>query len=93
MCLFKRHFRLTRNVSLRDILAMEPAELISRAGGASKLSRALGMKTHSAVLKWKAIPVCHLIRIEQTYAIPREELRPDLFRGVTVVRPEGEGVR
>ncbi|MDT8871576.1 hypothetical protein RAA17_12090 [Komagataeibacter rhaeticus] len=49
------------------------------------------MKTHSAVLKWKAIPVCHLIRIEQTYAIPREELRPDLFRGVTVVRPEGRG--
>ncbi|WP_182355735.1 helix-turn-helix domain-containing protein [Komagataeibacter europaeus] len=66
---------------------MKPAELISRAGGACKLSRALGMKTHSAVLKWKAIPVCHLIRIEQIYAIPREELRPELFKGVTVVRP------
>ncbi|QOF94250.1 helix-turn-helix domain-containing protein [Novacetimonas hansenii] len=72
---------------------MEPAELISLAGGASKLSRDLGMKTHSAVLKWKAIPVCHLIRLEQIYEIPREQLRPDLFRGVTVVRPEGEGVR
>lgn len=72
---------------------MEPAELISRAGGACKLSRALGMKTHSAVLKWKAIPVHHLIRIEQIYGIPREELRPTLFENVTVVRPEGEGVR
>lgn len=72
---------------------MKPAELISRAGGACNLSRALGMKTHSAVLKWKAIPVPHLLKIEQVYSIPREELRPDLFDGVTVVRPTGQLVQ
>mgnify|MGYP003363384658 CR=1 FL=1 len=84
---------MTFMVSIRDKLGMKPAELISRAGGACKLSRALGMKTHSAVLKWKAIPVPHLLKIEQVYSIPREELRPDLFDGVTVVRPTGQLVQ
>lgn len=35
----------------------------------------------------------HFQVLENKFSIPREELRPDLFRGVTVVRPEGENAR
>ena len=59
---------------------MKPRQLIETVGGPVKLARALGYRTHSAVLKWKEIPAQHLTAIEREFGIPREQLRPDLYR-------------
>ncbi|WP_081380330.1 YdaS family helix-turn-helix protein [Novacetimonas hansenii] len=66
---------------------------MKRVGGAAKVAHAADLRSHATVLGWKRIPDKHLIALEAATGIPREQLRPDLFRGVTVVRPEGEGVR
>ncbi|WEQ51183.1 hypothetical protein LV478_11645 [Komagataeibacter oboediens] len=72
---------------------MTPQELIARVGGPSRISQALGLRAHTTPMRWKTIPDHYVVAIEAATGIPREELRPDLFRGVTVVRPEGEGAR
>lgn len=59
---------------------MEPKELISKVGSAMRLSRAVGHRSHSTVLKWRSIPPHHCPTIERIFGIPREELRPDLFK-------------
>ncbi|KXV70174.1 hypothetical protein AD952_13580 [Acetobacter cerevisiae] len=59
---------------------MEPSELRKRVGGCKKLAEGIGLRSHSAVLKWKRIPDKHIVAIEQTFGIPREELRPDLYK-------------
>lgn len=66
---------------------------MKRVGGAAKVAHAAGLRSHATVLGWKRIPDKHIIALEAATGIPREELRPELFKGVTVVRPEGEGVR
>ncbi|PYD77771.1 hypothetical protein CFR80_17425 [Komagataeibacter oboediens] len=71
---------------------MTPKELLRRVGGPSVLARALRLR-HSTPILWREIPPHHCPTIEALFSIPREELRPDLFRGVKVVRPEGEGAR
>lgn len=53
--------------------------VIEKAGGYSKLARKLGI-SHVAVLKWKNVPVKRLAAVERITGIPREELRPDIFR-------------
>jgi len=58
---------------------MNPKELFSRTGGTLKLSRALGLRSHSSLLRWKQIPHQHCPTIERAFGIPRHELRPDLF--------------
>lgn len=64
---------------------MKPSELRKRVGGCKKLAEGIGLRSHSAVLKWNKIPDKHLVTIERVFGIPREELRPDLYR-----RPEQE---
>lgn len=59
---------------------MEPKDLLSLVGGPTKLSRALGLSGHTSPLRWKAIPPHHCPTIEREFNIPREDLRPDLFR-------------
>ncbi|WP_415460141.1 YdaS family helix-turn-helix protein [Acetobacter orientalis] len=59
---------------------MEPSDLRKRVGGCKKLAEGLGLRSHSAVLKWKKIPDKYIVAIEQKFSIPREELRPDLYR-------------
>ncbi|WP_145995914.1 YdaS family helix-turn-helix protein [Acetobacter aceti] len=59
---------------------MEPKELFRRAGGCSAVAAKLGLRSHSTVLGWKTIPPHHCPAIEREFGIPREELRPDLFR-------------
>ncbi|MFS8368816.1 YdaS family helix-turn-helix protein [Acetobacter indonesiensis] len=59
---------------------MKPSELRKRVGGCKKLAEGLGLRSHTAVLKWNKIPDRHIIAIEKKFSIPREELRPDLYR-------------
>jgi DNA-binding transcriptional regulator YdaS (Cro superfamily) len=51
----------------------------AKVGGESALARALGIKVQS-VQKWKKIPADRIIAVEQATGIPREQLRPDLYR-------------
>lgn len=44
-------------------------------------ARALGL-TPSAVSQWKRVPVKHLLAVEAATGIPRELLRPDLYRAL-----------
>ncbi len=43
------------------------------------MSRHLGHRTHTSVLKWNQVPARHVIAVESLTGIPREELRPDLY--------------
>jgi len=53
---------------------------IKQAGSIRALGRMLGI-THAAIRQWNGeIPAKHLINIERLTGVPREELRPDLYR-------------
>jgi DNA-binding transcriptional regulator YdaS (Cro superfamily) len=52
---------------------------IRAAGGVNALARLLGIEP-SAVVRWRDIPAHRIIQIEQATGVPREELRPDLYR-------------
>lgn len=43
------------------------------------LAGALGI-SYQAIQQWKKIPAERLVDIEKATGIPREELRPDLYR-------------
>jgi len=64
---------------------MKPSDVIARAGGPVRLSKIVGHKTHTSVMKWKRVPVEHCPAIEEALGIPREQLRPDVFRAPAVV--------
>jgi DNA-binding transcriptional regulator YdaS (Cro superfamily) len=49
------------------------------AGGTTALANKLGI-SKQAVSMWKKIPAERVIAIEAATGIPREELRPDLYR-------------
>lgn len=56
--------------------------LFESAGGATALAERLGIR-QSVVSNWKArgrIPAERVVEVETATGIPREELRPDLFR-------------
>jgi DNA-binding transcriptional regulator YdaS (Cro superfamily) len=53
---------------------------IRAMGGHRKLGRLLGI-SHQAIGQWDRIPGERLIEIEILTGVPREELRPDLYRG------------
>jgi DNA-binding transcriptional regulator YdaS (Cro superfamily) len=50
-----------------------------KVGGIVALSQACGLSRGAASL-WREIPVNHLQKIERLTGIPREVLRPDIFR-------------
>ena len=52
---------------------------VKAAGNMSILADGLGL-TPQAVRAWKLVPVHHLKAIEKITGIPREQLRPDIFR-------------
>lgn len=52
---------------------------IARAGGMRALGRLLGIREQS-ISQWKAVPAHRIVAIEAATGIPREELRPDLYR-------------
>ena len=52
---------------------------IEKAGGLRALARELGM-SHQALAEWQRIPADRLLQVEAVTQIPREKLRPDLYR-------------
>ena len=52
---------------------------LAAAGGIRPLARALGI-SHVAVLNWTRVPYKHIVRIEEVTGVPREVLRPELYR-------------
>ena len=59
--------------------SMSIKAIIKKAGGPSHVARLLGIH-HSAVIRWGKVPDHHVVRFEAATGIPREELRPDLFK-------------
>lgn len=58
----------------------EPVQkAINAVGSASELGKRLGI-TSQAISQWQRIPIRKLIEIEAATGIPREQLRPDLYR-------------
>lgn len=55
------------------------ALLRSFRGYSSKVAAALGV-TRGAVSAWKQIPAEYVVIVEQATGLPREQLRPDLYR-------------
>lgn len=55
------------------------ARIRSKRGLPAKVAHDLGL-TRAAVLKWQQVPAERVVEIERITGIPREELRPDLFR-------------
>jgi len=52
---------------------------IKEAGGVTALAQALRVN-RQAIYQWRAIPANRVIEIEGVTGVPREELRPDLYR-------------
>jgi len=63
---------------------------IRRAGGMSALCRKLKLKNYQTVQGWvdRGLPDEWLVAVEKVTKVPREQLRPDLFRGRTLVPSE-----
>lgn len=54
-------------------------ELVKKHGGFSHWARVLGV-TPQAVYQWKGkIPIRHVLKIEEHFGIPRQQLRPDVY--------------
>ena len=51
----------------------------AKLGGIVALSQALGL-SRGAAANWSEIPVDHVAKLERLTGIPREVLRPDIFR-------------
>lgn len=58
---------------------MNIKDIIQKAGGVCSLARQLGVR-HVSVIRWKEVPVKRLLEVERITGVPREELRPDIFR-------------
>ena len=65
---------MTKNLKDRVQLAVDAA------GGYRKLGRLLDI-SYQAIRQWNHIPAERMIEIEIITGVPREELRPDIFRG------------
>jgi DNA-binding transcriptional regulator YdaS (Cro superfamily) len=58
-------------------------QAISVAGSIGKLGRILGI-SQQAISKWRWVPARHIIAVERATGVPREVLRPDLYRDTPV---------
>jgi DNA-binding transcriptional regulator YdaS (Cro superfamily) len=52
---------------------------IEKAGGVNALARELGI-TGAALSVWRRVPAHRILQVELVTGIPREKLRPDLYR-------------
>src|SRR5262249_28268912 len=68
-------------VAIAIIFSMSPGltRAIEKAGSMGKLARMLGI-SQQAVSQWREVPTRHIIAIETATGVPREILRPDLYR-------------
>jgi DNA-binding transcriptional regulator YdaS (Cro superfamily) len=55
------------------------ARAIEAAGGVRALGRLLTIQ-HSAIVAWHKVPAERIVEVERVTKVPREELRPDLYR-------------
>jgi DNA-binding transcriptional regulator YdaS (Cro superfamily) len=59
---------------------IDPVRLAAeKAGGIVKLSLALGL-SRGAASQWKKVPAERVVDVERLTGVPREILRPDLYR-------------
>lgn len=56
--------------------------LSERRGRARQLAIDLGV-THAAIPQWREVPADRLLAVESLTGIPRQQLRPDLYAGMT----------
>lgn len=54
----------------------------AKRGRLAEVAHGLGL-TRAAVVKWQQVPAERVVQIERITGIPREKLRPDLFRKPT----------
>lgn len=52
---------------------------IDRAGGATKLAKAIGGITPQAISQWKVCPINRVVQVEDATGVSRHDLRPDIF--------------
>ena len=57
---------------------MDIQDIIKRAGGASKIAKAIG-RHHSSVLGWNKVPAQHVRAVSVLSGIPPAQIRPDVF--------------
>lgn len=63
-------------------------EFLARRGAKAELARALGI-THAAVQQWgDRVPAERTVEVERITGIPREALRPDLYRRPPMSEPQ-----
>ena len=67
---------ICRSVRKRNPIINKAA---ARLGGIVAMSQALGL-SRGAAANWSEIPVDHVAKLEKLTGIPREVLRPDIFR-------------
>jgi DNA-binding transcriptional regulator YdaS (Cro superfamily) len=79
--------RHTQNSGASGRLALKIA--IHKVGGMGALSRKLGI-SYQTIQYWLEAGVSDkwLVEVERVTKMPRERLRPDLFKGVTITRTE-----
>ena len=53
----------------------------AKRGLMAKIAKDLGV-TRSAVTKWDRIPAEVVVEVERITGMPREQLRPDLYRAI-----------
>jgi DNA-binding transcriptional regulator YdaS (Cro superfamily) len=58
---------------------------IEKAGGATALAVALGVK-HQAIYAWRRCPAERVLAVEAASGVSRSELRPDLYPPETTKR-------
>lgn len=63
--------------------------LKAERGRLTKLATALKI-TPAAINQWKIIPADKLVAISRETGIPRHELRPDLYEGMSLATDERE---
>lgn len=58
----------------------ELQSFLTKRGAVSELARGLGI-THGAIVQWRGrVPASRVVEVERLTGIPRESLRPDLYR-------------
>lgn len=57
-------------------------ELLRAKGGSFRcIAARLGI-VHTSVSRWRRIPQDRIVQVEKEFGIPREKLRPDLYKKV-----------
>lgn len=54
-------------------------KIAQSVGGIVALSQRLGL-SRGAVSQWREVPANRIVEVERLTGVPREELRPDLYR-------------